>query len=154
DSEQASASLAALGRIATLQSNHQQAYDYYSKLLEQGGRKYQLEAYIGMGNAEIAMGNAAAAEKQYREALKLDGNYDPANVGLAKVSLSNGEYQDAKDVLSLVAEANTTEIGAEAQYLLGVADQQQGNYEQAVESYSKVKVLYGAFDTWVAKSML
>ena len=153
-SERAGPSLAALGRIASMRGNHQQAHDYFNRLLEEGGRKYQLESYIGMGNAEIAMGNTNAAEKQYRAALEQNGDYAPANVGLAKVSLQQGEYQAAKDVLGLVAEANTTEIGAEAQYLLGVADQEQGNYKQAVDAYSKVKVLYEAFDSWVAKSLL
>src|SRR5699024_1090162 len=36
DAERATASLASLGLIAALRSNHQQAYNYYNKLLEQG----------------------------------------------------------------------------------------------------------------------
>ncbi len=57
-------------------------------------------------------------------------------------------------MLSLVAEANTSEVGAEAQYLLGVVNQRSGNYEEALQNYSRVSVLYGAFDTWIARAQL
>jgi TolA-binding protein len=154
DSERAGPSLAALGRITAEQGNNQQSYDYYSQLLEQGGNKFRLEAHIGMGDAQIAMGNISEAEKEYRAALQVDSDHDPANVGLGKVALENGSYQDAQDLLSLVAEANTTEVGAEAQYFIGVAEQRSENYQDAVQAYSKVRVLYEAFDSWVAKSLL
>lgn len=154
DSERAGPALAALGRIATDRGNFQQSYDYYNQLLEQGGNKFRLEAHIGMGNAQIAMNNIDEAEQEYRAALQVNSSHDPANVGLGKVALEQGAYQDAKDLLSLVAEANTTRVGAEAQYLIGVADQRSGNYKEAVQSFSKVSVLYEAFDSWVAKSLL
>ncbi|MCW9708582.1 tetratricopeptide repeat protein [Fodinibius salsisoli] len=154
DSERAGPALAALGRIAAKRGNDQQSYDYYSQLLEQGGNKFRLEAHIGMGNAQIAMNNISEAEQEYRAALQINGSHAPANVGLGKVALQNGAYQDAKDLLSLVAEANTTQVGAEAQYLIGVADQRNGNFQEAIQSYSKVSVLYEAFDSWVAKSLL
>ncbi|SMO65471.1 tetratricopeptide repeat protein [Fodinibius sediminis] len=154
DSERAGPSLAALGRVAYSRGNYQQSNDYFSQLLEQGGSQYRLEAFIGMGNAQIAMGNTGQAEEQYRSALEVNGSYDPANVGLARVAIQNGAYQDARDLLNLVAEANTTEVGAEAQYLLGVASQRSGSYEEAVQSYARVSVLYGAFDRWNAKALL
>ncbi|WP_244545684.1 tetratricopeptide repeat protein [Fodinibius roseus] len=154
DSERAGPALAALGRIAYGRGNYQQSHSYFEQLLDQGGNRYRLEAYIGMGDAQIAMGNTSAAEEHYRSALQIDGDYAAANVGLAKVALNNGAYQDAKDLLNLVAEANTTEVGAEAQYLLGVASHENGNYEEAVQHYSRVSVLYGAFDSWIAKSLL
>lgn len=154
DSERAGPSLAALGRIAYNRGNYQQSNRFFEQLLEQGGNRYQLEAYIGMGNAQIAMGNISEAEQQYRSALEINGSYAPANVGLAKVALQNESYQDAEDLLNLVAEANTTEVGAEAQYLLGVASQRSGNYEEAVQNYARVSVLYGAYDQWIARALL
>jgi TolA-binding protein len=153
NSERAAPSLAALGRITHQQGKYQLAFDYYNQLAEQGS-KYSQEAYIGMGNAQLALGNISGAEKQYQVAIDRDPNFAPAKVGLAKVAIAQENYQKANDLLSLVAEANTTEIGAEAQYLLGLVHQETGNYESAVKAYSNVNILYEAYDDWVAKALL
>lgn len=153
NSERAAPSLAAMGRIAYGRGQYQQSFDYFNRLREEDQR-YRLEARIGMGNAQLALGNISEAKTQYEAALNLNANYDPARVGLGKVAMENKNYAEAKDRLSLVAEANTTEIGAEAQYLLGVIEQEQQHYGQALQAYSNVKVLYKAFDNWVAKAML
>lgn len=153
DAEKAAPALAALGRISHSRGEYQQAFDYF-KQLESKGRRYRLEANIGMGDARLATGETEQAQEQYKMALGINTSYDPARVGLGKVALENENYQEAKDHLSLVAESNTTEIGAEAQYLLGVIEQEQQQYEQALEAYSNVEVLYRAFDEWVAKAML
>ena len=47
----------------------------------------------------------------------------------------------------------TTQIGAEAQYFLGKLQQQQGNYEEAIAEYAKIKILFEAFETWVSLGM-
>lgn len=153
NAEKAAPALAALGRINSEEGRYQQSFDYFEQL-EDKGTQYRLEAHIGMGDAQLAMGNPDQAKQQYETALNINSSYDAARVGLGKVALDNGNYQEAKDHLSLVAESNTTEIGAEAQYLLGVLEQEQQQYEQALEAYSNVEVLYKAYDTWVAKAML
>ncbi len=153
NSERAAPSLAALGRISYSQGRYQQSLEYF-KQLGDSSQRYRLEAYIGMGNAQLAMGNILDAKSRYQSALDMNGSFDPARVGLGKVAIENGNYSEARDRLSLVAESNTTEIGAEAQYLLGVVEQEQQQFEQALEAYSNVSVLYSAHDNWVSKSML
>ncbi len=153
NSERSAASLASLGRITYSQGNYQQSFDYYSQLSEKGSR-YRQEAYIGMGDAQLAMENSEQAQKHYQAALDNNQNLASAKVGLAKVNISNNNYQEAEDLLAPIAESNTTEVGAEAQYLLGVINQEQGAFEEAVKAYSNVSVLYEAFGEWVAKSLL
>lgn len=152
-SDKAASALVALGRIAHNQQRYQQSFNYYKKLKKKG-RKYKKEALIGMGNAQLKMGNRQQAARQYQAVLKINSDSDAATVGLAKVQLQDGKYGEAQKQLSKVAESNTTEVGAEAQYLLGMALQKQRSYSAAVEAYSKVNVLYKAFDQWIAKSML
>lgn len=153
DSDEAANALSSLGRLEFAQSNYQASFNYYNQLLNKGGN-YHLQARVGMGNAQIAMNNAGAAKQQYEQALQINGSYEAAKVGLAKAANAQGNYAEAEQQLAPVAEANTTEVGAEAQYLLGVAQQQQGNYSEALDEYANVQVLYELFDTWVAKSML
>lgn len=153
ESDRAAPSLAALGRIFSERGDHQQAYEYFKRLSE-AGSQYSQEARIGMGNALLAMGRTGEAEEQYKAVQQGTGGGDPARVGLGKVALERQNYAEAEDLFSLVAESNTTEIGAEAQYLLGYSRQRQGAYESALQAYSNVRVLYETFDSWVAKAML
>lgn len=153
NSERSAPALESLGQIANSRENYQQAFKYFEQLSEKGS-EYRQEALIGMGNVQLTMENPEQAGEHFQSALDNDKNYDPANVGLAKVAIENENYQKAEDFLSPVAESNTTKIGAEAQYLLGVVHQEQGNYSAAVDAYSNVSVLYEAFDEWVAKSLL
>ena len=153
NSERVGPSLASLGRIAFSRVNYQESFKYFSQLAEQQ-QKYRQEAYIGMGNAQLAMNNLGEAEKYYQSALQGNENYEPAKVGLAKIAIKNENYQRAEDMLSPIAESNTTEVGAEAQYYLGELYQKQGNYEQAVKAYANVNILYEAFSNWVARALL
>ncbi|WP_138432179.1 tetratricopeptide repeat protein [Fodinibius saliphilus] len=153
NSERAAPSLASLGRIAYSQGNYQESVDYFEQLAKEGSQ-YRQEALIGMGNAQLVMNNIDQAGKHYQVALNNNPEYAPAKVGMAKVALQKENYEQAKDLLSLVAESNTTEVGAEAQYLLGRVNHLQKSYEAAIKAYSNVNVLYQAFDGWVAKSLL
>ena len=135
------------------QNDFQASYDYYIQLLDKGG-SYRLQARVGMGNARLGMNDAEAAIEEYRAALQINRSYEAAKVGLGNAFIQQGNYSQAEEQLEPVAESNTTEVGAEAQYLLGLLKQQQGNYEEALDEYANVRVLYELYDTWVAKSML
>ncbi|MFH5830820.1 tetratricopeptide repeat protein [Halalkalibaculum sp. DA384] len=153
DSEQMGSALVALARIYYERGEYSTSFQYYEQLLNERS-DFSMEAHVGMGRSQLAMGNVDAARKHYEAALEVNNDYDPAKVGLGKVELQQGNYSEASDLLGLVAESNTTEIGAEAQYLLGYVAQQQQNFKQALEAYSNVSVLYEAFDEWVVKAML
>lgn len=153
NTDEAATALAALGRMSFARQNYQASYDYYNQLSERG-QTYRLEANVGMGNAQLAMNNTREAVASYEAALQIDGDYDAAKVGLAKAAIRQGNYDRAQQQLGPVADENTGEVGAEAQYLLGVLQQEQGNYQAAIDEYANVQVLYEVHDNWVAKSML
>jgi TolA-binding protein len=153
DSDEAAEGLAALGQMMQNRGNNQISYDYYSRLADKGGSN-RLEAFVGMGNARLALNDPARAREQYEAALKISGSFPGAKVGMAKVAMEEGNYGEAAEQLNPIAEANTSAVGAEAQYLLGVAKQQQGEYKAAIDEYANVSVLYQVYDRWVAKSML
>lgn len=153
NTDEAAEALAALGRIMYSRQNYQASYDYYEQLAQRGGSA-RPEGYVGMGDARLAMNNTAEARSRYEAALNVDGSYAPARVGLARTAIRQGDFEAALTQLAPVAENNTAEAGAEAQYLLGLARQQQGNCKAALDEYAKVQVLYELYDRWVAKSML
>ncbi len=153
NTDEAATALAALGRLTYGQQNYQASYDYYEQLLQKGG-SYRLEARVGMGDAQLSMNNTQNAIESYEAALQMESSFEPAMVGLAKAAIQQGSYEQAREQLTPVAEENTSEVGAEAQYLLGVLEQEQGNYQTAIDKYANVQVLYELYDTWVAKSLL
>lgn len=153
NSERVSNSMRALGRIHYERENYDESIDFYEQLLEQGN-SYEIESRIGIGSAELAQNNLDEAREQFEAVLDIDDEYEAARVGLGKVELENENYDGALDLLNLVAEASSTEEGAEAQYLIGTIHQQQRDFEEALDAYSNVKVLYDAYDEWVAKAML
>jgi TolA-binding protein len=152
-SERAAPALAAIGRIAYARGNYQASFNAFKEMLEKGAG-LTLEARIGMGNASLAMDNLQEARNHFEAVLAQDGNYAPASVGLGKIALKNQNYSRAENLISQVARSNTTEVGAEAQYLLGVVKQRQQQFDQALSAYSNVSVLYEAYDEWVAKALL
>lgn len=151
NSERAAPALAELGRLQNEMGNHGQALNYYQQLLEKDDR-YQQEAYLGIGNAQLELGSMNEARQNFERVLSISSENGAARVGLGKVLMQDGRQDEARRFFQLVAENSTTEIGAEAQYLLGESYQAEGDRESALEAYSRVNVLFEAFDVWVAEA--
>lgn len=151
NSERAAPAFAELGRIQSEMGNHNQSLNYFQQLLEKDQR-YQQEAYLGIGNAQLELGNINEARQNFERVLSVNSESAAARIGLGKVLMRDGREDEARRFFQLVAENNTTEIGAEAQYLLGESYQSEGDRESALEAYSRVSVLFEAFDVWVAEA--
>jgi tetratricopeptide (TPR) repeat protein len=151
DSDQIASALAELGRLHYQEGNYRESYQNYEQLIEADAR-YRQEGILGMGNANIAMGNVNQARQNFEEVLSIDENSDAARVGLGKVLLEDDRVEEARRFFSLVAESNTTDIGAEAQYLLGESYLSSGDSESAREAFSRVQVLFETYDVWVAEA--
>jgi len=147
--DQTPPALVALGNLNLEEGNFQRSHQIFEQLFRIAPR-FRQEAYIGMANASLKLSDFEAAQTEFQEALNVNPANDAAKVGLAKIDIENENYSDASDRLALVAETNTTAIGAEAQYYLGRTKQLNGEFESAIQEYSKVKVLYEAFDEWVS----
>lgn len=151
ESERAATALAELGRIEYEQGNYQESLNRFRELLEKDER-FEEEAYLGMGNAQLSMNNSNDARQQFEHVLSINSDSDAARVGLGKVLLSDGRNDEAQRFFSLVANNNSTETGAEAQYLIAESLLAEGNHQAALEEYSKVEVLFSAYGEWVAEA--
>jgi TolA-binding protein len=144
--------LTSLGTLNFERGEYALSHGNYVELLETAPR-FRQEAYVGMGNASLARDQVSQAKDEYEAALDVNANNEAAKVGLGKVALANGNFKEVRDLLFPIAEKSTTEIGAEAQYYLGKILQRQEEYNAAIQEYSKVKVLFAAFDYWVSEAM-
>lgn len=152
DDNQAPPALISLGNLYFEKGEFEASHQYFVELLEKGNR-YRQEAYVGMGNASLAQNQTAKAKSEYESALSVNANNAAASVGLGKVAIAEERYSEAQSILAPIADRNTTIIGAEAQYFLGKIEQDQGNFEQAITTYAKVKILFEAFESWVSLSL-
>lgn len=151
NSERTAPALAELGRLQNEMGNYNRSLNYYQQLLENDER-YQQEAYLGIGNAQLQLGNINEARQNFERVLSINSENNAARLGVGKVLMQDGRQDEARRFFQLVAENSTTEIGAEAQYLLGESYQSEGDRESALEAYSRVSVLFETFDEWVAEA--
>ena len=149
---QVPSALTSLGLLYYEQGEYETSHGYFDQLLRTASRFAQ-EAYIGMGNASLAQGELERAREEYESALEVNPGNEAASVGLGKVARAEANYEEAQNILAPIAERNTTDIGAEAQFYLGRLQQDQNNFEAAIAEYAKVKVLFEAFDSWVSLGM-
>lgn len=150
-SERAAPSIAALGRLSYESGNYQESKRYFTQLAERGSR-YQLEAYLGLGEASLALNQINEARQNFERAISANPNSDAAKNGLGKVLLQDRRFEEARRIFNSVAEKNTTDVGAEAQLMVGIAWHRENKYTEALEAYSRVNVLFEAFDNWVAEA--
>lgn len=150
--DQAPSALITLGNLYFEKRELDKSHAYFQQLLDKGNR-FKQEAYVGMGKASLEKGDTKLAKSEFEEALKVNPNNAAANVGLGKVAVAEKRYEEAKALFIPVADQSSTVSGAEAQYFLGKIEQDQQNYEAAIETYAKVRVLFEAFEVWVSKSL-
>lgn len=151
DSDRAAPAMAELGQLLLDRGEYGEAREVFESLADDNSR-YQQEAYLGIGRAALELDDLNTARQYFERVLSINEESGSAQSGLGKVLLADGRTEEARRLFSVVAENNTTEVGAEAQYLLATTHLEEGNREQAVEEFSRVQVLFEAYDTWVAEA--
>jgi len=113
---------------------------------------YQARAKIiyGVGMEHLKAGSFDKARSSAIEAIKLDANYVPARVLLAKVLLEDGDNDAAIEQLRRAEALSPGD--AEAVYLLGQAFERKGKFIQALKQYQKARALDPAKDAYVMAS--
>jgi len=149
DSDRTPAALERLGEIKYDQGEYNASLQHYRQLRDMGSRFHQ-QAYLGMGKASLAMNNISDAENYYNAILETTPDNDAARLGLANVRFAQDRYVAARELYADIAESSTTDIGAEAQYMLGRTFQEDRRFDEALQEYSRVSVLFEAYIEWVA----
>ena len=79
---------------------------------------------------------------------------DKARIALSRIYIREANYPDARSLAEQVATSRTDEIGAEAQYLIGLQFTQQGDWENAIPAYLRVRYVFPAHEEWLAMTYL
>ncbi|KAF0150884.1 MAG: outer membrane assembly lipoprotein YfiO [Ignavibacteria bacterium] len=77
-----------------------------------------------------------------------------ANVELGKIMIENKNFVEAQEYLRVVSEKRLDDVGAQAQYFLGVSFFKQGSFNEAVTAFVRTRSIFSAYDEWHTKSLL
>ncbi|MCA1802504.1 MAG: tetratricopeptide repeat protein [Rhodothermaceae bacterium] len=152
-SERYEPALTSLGRIYNDQGMYDEAIASYQRLIDTS-TLMRFEANIGLGEGHLAKRDYNSAQQFFERANELTPNSETAKIGLGKVAFHRNNYDEARRIFSELAEQSTMEPGAEAQYMIGRIYQSQRFYDDAIQAYANVRVLFNIYEKWVARSLL
>lgn len=157
--EQARQALQAIAGLRMERSEYEQALDTYRQLSERrAGNSIRFSAFLGMGQAALALERPGEAAGFLEQAARFAGSSgqsaDRLALERANVAFQRGNYDEASATYRRLADTNTGEVGAQAQFRLGRSLQEQGNHLDALQVFSNLRIFFGAYTEWVAEAML
>lgn len=79
---------------------------------------------------------------------------DKARNALTRMAIAAKQFPSAQELSQGVATSRTDEVGAEAQYLSGFAFEQNGEWQQALTAYLRLRYVFPSHERWLAKAYL
>ncbi len=157
-SDIAASAVIELGNIYIEQKKYKDAINLYSEAsnkLKNSPRLAELK-YM-QGKTYLQMNDEASAYDIFEEVILYhDQNIfaDKSRIKLGIIDLKAKRYENAQKYFQDLINKRTDDIGAEAQYYLGVLYFNQNITNDAITSFVRVVNVYSAFDEWVTKSYL
>ncbi len=146
-----------IGNIYNTMKNYPAAINTYDKALSRLEHSPKAaELLFSKGTTQINKGDYSAAYETFGQILTYyDGTLfaDKAKLELGLIEYSARRYDNADVYFSTLADGRTDDIGAKANYYLGVSYFEQKRYEDAVREFIKIKNTYTS-EEWVTRSML
>jgi TolA-binding protein len=148
-----------LGNLHLERNQHREALEAFRAMgrMQTRDAAVAARAHYGEGIALLNLGQTQEAERLLRAAVEGAGDSDaalPAMLGLARVYEQTNRRSEAMDLYRRVGERSRDEMGAEALFRLGSLHLAANNFQTAIETFSRIPVLYPGFEDWVARSYL
>jgi TolA-binding protein len=77
---------------------------------------------------------------------------DKSRIGLVRIALKEKNYSSAQTISQQVATSRTDEVGAEAQYLSGLAFSENADWQNAITAFLRVRYVFPSHERWMAKA--
>lgn len=151
-------SLLEAAQLYRVLKNYDQALGILSKAETQlGDAEYAGEIVYVKGMVFSDNGDAQEAKNQFEFVIAKYGSTvaaDKARLGLAQIQLRAKDYNAAQTLAQKVATSRTDEIGAEAQYISGLAYSESKDWQNAVTAFLRVRYVFPSYGEWLAKAYL
>ncbi len=147
-----------IGNIYMAENNFDDAVAIYNEAYDKMKQSPRLAEIIFMkGSALSNKGDIKGATDSFEEVIQ----YYPNTIFAAKakfeigaIEMAAGRYDNADNYFQDLANSRSDDLGAKAQYYLGLSFFEQKNYNEAISAFVRVRTIFSAYDEWLAKSYL
>ncbi len=147
-----------LGKIYSDSKNFEKEIELYKSVLPKIATSPKAEEVLFLqGIANINAGKKDDAYKSFDEIIKYYDKTlfsDKAKIEIGILEIENKRASNSEQLFSEVAENRNDDIGAKAQYYLGVARYEQKKYDAAISALVRVRTVFATYDEWFTKSLL
>ena len=142
--------------------NYQKKYDnaisLYNKVLESSGSSSgKAEVLFQRGLSYSYKGDYQSALNSYDEVIQHHAGTifaDKAKLEVGVISYDQKNYENAMACFRNLSENRSDDLGAKAQFFLGVSLLETKKYTDAIAALVRVSTIFPSFDEWVARSYL
>lgn len=147
-----------LGNIFSERKEYQAALDIYDKSLKKIDDAKRLpEVIFEKAKVQIETADIPGAYKTFGEIITY---YDEtifaakSKIELGILEMVRGQYENAGGYFRDLGESRLDDLGAQAQYLLGVTLFEQKKYSDAISAFVRVRSIFSTYDLWYSKSLI
>ncbi|QQS34622.1 MAG: tetratricopeptide repeat protein [Ignavibacteriales bacterium] len=156
--EAAAASVIEIGNIHNSTKNYDAALGTYNRALDKLANSPRYAELLFMkGLTLVNKGDINEAYEVFDEVVQYyPGTIfsDKAKIEAGMIELSAKRFENAVTYFRSLAESRSDDLGANAQYLLGLTYFEQKNYTEAITSLVRVRTIFSSYEEWLTKSYL
>ncbi len=151
-------SIVELSKIYANNKDYQKEIELYKSIMPKIASSPKAEEILFReGIAYINADDEEGAYKAFNEVIKYYDKTlfsDKAKIEIGILEIKNGRATNSELLFSEVAENRSDDIGAKAQYYIGVARYEQKKYSSAISAFVRVRTVFATYDEWFTKSLL
>ena len=157
-SELASASVLEIASVYRSSKNYDAAISIYNSGISELKKSNKVPEFLyNRGETYLETGKFQEAYGSFQEVVA----YYPQNVfadkskfELALIDLAGNRNSTAEEYLTKLSENRTDELGAKSQFYLGQSLYDQGKYNDALTSLTRVRTVFSKYEEWLMRSYL
>ncbi len=146
------------GSIYSNKGDYNSAIKLYNKAIKEvPDAKDIAEVIFNKADALSKLGKLNEAAKSFNKLiLYYNGTVfaAKAKIEIGLMELARGEYSNAVALFTEVAQKRTDDIGAAAQYYLGLTLFEQNKITDAISSFVRVRSIFSNYDEWYTKALI
>ena len=147
-----------LGKIYSGNKDYEKEIELYNSVIPKISDSPKAEEILFLqGIANINADKKDEAYKSFNEIIKYYDKTlfsDKAKIEIGILEIENNRASNSEQLFIEVAENRSDDIGAKAQYYLGVARYEQKKYDGAISALVRVRTVFATYDEWFTKSLL
>ena len=147
-----------MGTLYNNQKKYDAAIDLFNKATDRLSKSTRIPEILFMKATTLTnKGDISGAYEVFGDlVMNYNGSIfaDKSKMELGLVELAAQRYDNAETYFKSLSDTRTDELGAKAQYYLGVLYQDENKLPEAATAFVRVKTVFSGYDEWLTRSYL